>query len=116
MSELLTKNASEIIDSFMMFAAFIAAIVAVHKTMVKPIKEIGKKTTVALEAINVLSDDVADMMGDRLHQAHTYYTNKGSCSKFDKERLLSMHKRYTEMNRNHLVESYAEDLLKLPEK
>lgn len=55
------------------------------------------------------------MLGDRLAQAHTYWTKKRYCPPADKERLVEMHKVYSQRGLNHLYESYEEDILDLPD-
>ena len=54
------------------------------------------------------------ILGDRLAQAHSYWTRRGYCPPADKGRLVDMHKVYKARGLNHLYDSYEQDLLDLP--
>ena len=65
--------------------------------------------------LNVIQQDTGDLLCDRLTRAHDYHTRKGYCPQGDKQRLCCMHQRYRSLGRNHLVDTYEQDLLNLPE-
>ena len=81
-------------------AGVIGALTALWRWVAKPIRDIR--------------DDTGDLMCDRLSQAHDYWIRKGYCPPADLARLVAMHQRYKAMGRNHLMESYEQDLLELP--
>jgi len=68
-----------------------------------------------IKPLRVIQDDTADLLCDRLTQAHDYHVRKGYCTQGDKSRLCAMHQRYRSLGRNHLVDSYEQDLLDLPD-
>lgn len=68
-----------------------------------------------IKPLRIIQDDTADILCDRLTQAHDYHVRKGFCAHGDKSRLCAMHQRYRSLGRNHLVDSYEQDLLDLPD-
>lgn len=68
-----------------------------------------------IKPLRIIQADTADILCDRLTQAHDYHMRKGFCPKVDKSRLCAMHQRYRSLGRNHLVDSYEQDLLDLPD-
>lgn len=68
-----------------------------------------------IKPLQVIQADTADLLCDRLTRAHDYHMRKGFCSQSDKSRLCSMHQRYRCLGRNHLVDTYEQDLLDLPD-
>ena len=85
-----------------------AAVLVVYQWFAKPIKEMR------IDLAHV-KGDTCDLLCDRLTQAHDYHVRKGYCPRADKSRLCSMYERYKAMERNHLVKTYVEDLLALPD-
>jgi len=68
----------------------------------------------ALAMLASISEDVGDLQCDRLTQAHDYYVSRGYCPGDTKAALCKMHRSYRSKGRNHLAESYEEDILDLP--
>ena len=89
-------------------AGFGAALIAIYKWFALPIKTVRTD-------LEIVKGDTCDLLYDRLTQAHDYNMRKGYCSKGDKMRLCAMHTRYRAMGRNHLVDTYEQDLLELPD-
>jgi hypothetical protein len=87
-------------------ATFGGAIIVIYLWFAKPLKEV--KADVA-----DIKQDTGDLLCDRLTQAHDYHVRKGYCPDADKARLCAMHARYRNLGRNHLADSYEEDLLAL---
>lgn len=96
-------------------ASLIGAVLAIKKWLVGPLKGIQSGMTAMAKSLEMVQEDTADILCDRLNWAHDYHVSKGWCPKADKARLVGMQIRYARMGRNHLVESYAEDILQLPE-
>lgn len=67
------------------------------------------------ETLSITNDDVADVLGDRLMQAHRHFMNVGWMPPAEKKRFVDLHKRYSKRGHNHLADSYETDLLALPE-
>lgn len=102
------------------------ALGAIYKWVVEPLKKaiaaqsnrfdkIDEKMDRLCEDIKQTNDDIADVLGDRLTQAHDDFMRLGWCTAADKKRFCDMHQRYKARGHNHLVEKYEEDLLGLPE-
>lgn len=62
-----------------------------------------------------LADDVGHLQGDRLNQMYNHLIDQGWCSYSEKMMVQDWYKSYTSKGRNHLAESYMEDVLSLPE-
>lgn len=67
------------------------------------------------DRINALVDDMGDMQYERLAQAHDFYTSQGWCPSTTKQQLCQMHQSYKQKGRNHLSDSYEDEILKLRE-
>ena len=67
-----------------------------------------------LEALETISDDVAELQRDRLCQMHDFYTRQGWCPSDKKREIVDWHAKYTKKGRNHLANHYEEDILELP--
>lgn len=65
--------------------------------------------------VRSLTDDVAELQGDRLMQAHAFYMKQGWCSQERKAILCNWKKSYSEKGYNHLVDTYEKDINGLPE-
>jgi len=92
-----------------------AAIIVIWKWFAKPLGNVNEQLKAVNSRLDVIQEDTGDILCDRLTQAHDYHTRKGFCTQGDKARLVAMHKRYTDLGRNHLASTYEQDLLKLPE-
>ena len=92
-----------------------AAVIVVWRWFAKPLGRVNDQLVAVNQRLDVIQDDNADLICDRLTQAHDYHMRKGYCSQGDKSRLISMHSRYRCLGRNHLAESYERDILGLPE-
>ena len=88
--------------------ALVTALVAIYKWVAVPLKKL-------LERDKAQDNDISMILWDRLSQAHNFYTTRGWASAEEKERLIAMHKAYQDRGRNHLSDSFEQDLLKLPE-
>ena len=91
----------EIGDWIIWIGGVLAVLAVLYRNIIKPLR--------------VIQADTADLLCDRLTQAHDYHMRKGYCSQGDKSRLCAMHQRYRCLGRNHLVDSFEQDLLDLPE-
>ena len=89
-------------------AAVIAAGGTIGALVRKPLKTI-------LEKLAIIQDDTCNLICDRLNQAYDHWMKKEYCPKADKARLIEMHRSYTAQGRNHLIKSYVDDLIDLPE-
>lgn len=98
------------IRDFLLVIVEIATTVGViYKWIISPQKKI--KTMVESQ-----EEDIADILCDRLQQAHDFYCyQQGWCSASDKERLVSMYKKYRQKGRNHLADHNEKDIMDLPE-
>ena len=91
-----------------LIAAILASVLTLWRGLVKPLRD-------AIERLRLLDADMADLLWERLQQAHDEATARGWCSAADKQRLTALHRRYTARGRNHLASTYESDLLRLPE-
>lgn len=81
----------------------------IYKWIIAPLKKIG-------DMVKSQEDDIADILCDRLQQAHDFYCyQQGWCSAADKERLMMTYKKYRDKGRNHLADHNEDDILSLPE-
>jgi len=80
----------------------------------KEIEELNKKFLAVEKSVKVCQEDGADMLGDRLMQAYEYFIQRGWATPAEKDRFIRMHQRYAARGHNHLIQSYEEDLLDLP--
>ena len=92
-----------------------AAIIVIWKWFAKPLGNVNEQLKAVNLRLDVIQQDTGDLLCDRLTQAHDYHTRKGYCPQGDKQRLCCMHQRYRSLGRNHLVDTYEQDLLDLPE-
>lgn len=91
-----------------LLVGIITAVLALWRWMAKPLRD-------AVKRLRLLDEDMADLLWDRLQQAHDEAMGRGWCSAADKQRLTALHHRYTARGRNHLAATYETDLLRLPE-
>lgn len=111
-------------------AGSIAAIIALFATLYKPIKKHVAAKHAKRKAfedsvlsgikdikdeVKALTDDVAEIQGDRLMQAHAFYMSRGWCSSERKKILCAWKQSYTAKGYNHLVDTYEDDINSLPE-
>ncbi len=87
---------------------FGGAIMAIYGWFARPMREIRKE-------IAIINDDTGDLLCDRLTQAHDYYMREGYCPEGEKRRLCDLHRRYRSRGKNHLADSFEQDLLGLPD-
>lgn len=102
------------------------SIAAIYGWVIRPVKKLqadqnaittalSKEIKEVREAVGTMQEDVADILGDRLAQAHRHFTRQGWCSGAEKQYFVDMHKRYAAKGHNHLSAKYEEELLELPE-
>jgi len=90
-------------------ASLITALVALWRFAAVPVKRMN-------ERLRGMDEDLADLLWDRLEQEHEEAVRRGSCSSSQKRRLVVMHRRYAARGRNHLANTYEQDILALPER
>ena len=76
---------------------------------IKSLKETTEKK------LSILESDTGDVLCDRLSQSHEMWVRRKYCPHSEKERLMKMYRRYHDMGRNHLSDSYEQDIIGLPE-
>ena len=86
---------------------FILGLITITGLFWKPIKAI-------LAKVNQTSDDMSDMMWDRLASGHEELTRRGWATESEKARLCAIHAHYKAAGRNHLADTYEQDILRLP--
>lgn len=67
------------------------------------------------EKLSSMSEDVANIEGELLTQAHEELTAKGWCSPERKAALQTRYESYHKKGYNHLKETYMDDIFGLPE-
>ena len=104
------------------------AVVAIRSWLIKPIKkqmELDKEQTAKIDQIIIKVNDLekqveanqAELVHDRLqtlHEKHCY--ELGWCSATEKSRIIEWYNDYHAKGYNHLVDTYVDDISKLPEK
>lgn len=65
--------------------------------------------------LDSLDDDTADLLCSQLVREREYYIRHGYCPAADKQRIGDLYRRYKKRGRNHIVDSYMDDILKLPD-
>ena len=88
--------------------ALITALIALYNWGAKPLRKM-------MERDKQQEEDLADLLWDRLQQAHGHFMKQGWCTPAEKERLITMHRHYSAKGRNHLSDNYERDILGLPE-
>lgn len=78
------------------------------ENMQKQLNDMDKK-------LSSMSEDVANIEGELLTQAHEELTTKGWCSPERKSALQARYESYHKKGYNHLKETYMEDIFALPE-
>jgi len=94
-------------ENIVTFASVLTALGVIWKICGKPLESIVKK-------IDRIDEDTADLLWDRLVQMHDCYIERGYASSSDKERIAAIFKHYKAKGRNHLAESFVDDVLHLP--
>lgn len=92
-------------------AGAISAIIALILTITRFIRFIKA----AVDKLDAIIDDIADLQYERLSQAHDFYMDRGWCPTSKKVQLCNMYKSYTAKGRNHLSAHYEKEILGLPD-
>lgn len=93
--------AKEIGDWVVWLVGIASALAYVRATISKPIE--------------VIKEDTAVLLWNSLTREHDDFIRKGYCPRADKERLVAMHERYRKRGRNHLADTFEQDILSLPD-
>lgn len=92
-----------------------AALGAMYGWIAKPIKGIRAENAAQSAMLRGLDEDTADLLCSQLIREHDYYLQKGWCSASDKQRLDNVYTRYKKRGRNHIADTYINDIAALPE-
>lgn len=68
-----------------------------------------------LKALEGITEDVANIEGEILTQAHEQLIKQGWCSADRKQSLQARYESYKAKGRNHLKQHYIEEIIALPE-
>lgn len=116
LDEFLMPEWITIVGSWMVqIVGFGGAILAIYAWFAKPIQAVKTDVAEIKQDTGDIKGDVGDILCDRLTQAHDCHIGWGYCSQAEKVRLVAMHRRYRALGRNHLIDTYEEDLLDLPD-
>lgn len=108
--------------------ALVGAVAVIAGWVVRPIKKQAALDRLQMEKIDALTKSVDDLrkqfnqhqveyVHDRLQTLHEKYCNElGWVSASEKRRVIEWYESYCARGHNHLAQSYAEDIIKLPEK
>ena len=108
--------------------ALVGAIAVIYGWLIKPIRKQQDLDRVQSQKIDELIKSVQDLrkevtdnqavyVRDRLQTLHERYCNElGWASAEEKRRVVDWYEEYRKRGFNHLAESYADDIIKLPEK
>lgn len=108
--------------------ALVGAVAVIAGWVVRPIKKQAALDRLQMEKIDALTKSVDDLrkqfnqhqveyVHDRLQTLHEKYCNElGWVSASEKRRVIEWYEAYCARGHNHLAQSYAEDIIKLPEK
>ena len=115
-------------DLLTALVAVVTAVGVIYGWVVRPIKkqqQLDKeqsekidKLVIAVEALKKQVDEnQAEYVRDRLQTLHERYCNElGWASAEEKRRVVDWYENYSKRGYNHLATTYAEDIMKLPEK
>ena len=115
-------------DLLTALVAVVTAVGVIYGWVVRPIKkqqELDKAQSEKIDKLVIAVDDLkkqvnehqAEYVRDRLQTLHERYCNElGWVSADEKRRIISWYEEYRKRGYNHLSDTYAEDILKLPEK
>ena len=107
---------SAIRDYLLVIIEIGTSIGVIYKWIISPLKKLNEKVDQQNKKIDSQEEDIADVLCDRLQQAHDYYCNVQKwCSAVEKERIVGMYTRYRSKGRNHLADHNEQDILDLPE-
>jgi hypothetical protein len=82
-------------DYLLVIIEIATSVGVIYKWIISPLKKIG-------DLVKSQEEDIADILCDRLQQAHDFYCyEQGWCTAADKERLIEMYKKYRDKGRNH---------------
>ena len=115
-------------DLLTALVAVVTAVGVIYGWVVRPIKkqqELDKqqseKIDKLVEAVDELrkkvDDHQAEYVRDRLQTLHERYCNElGWASPEEKRRVIDWYEEYKKRGYNHLADTYAQDIMRLPEK
>ena len=115
-------------DLLTALVAVVTAVGVIYGWVVKPIKrqqELDKLQSEKIDKLVVAVDELkkqvdanqAEYVRDRLQTMHEKYCNElGWASAEEKRRIVDWYEDYRRRGYNHLAETYAEDIVKLPER
>ena len=93
--------------------AIVTGLVTIYNWIAKPIKEIQKENRDQSKKLDQLDADTADLLCSQLCREHDYFLRIGYCPTTDKVRIRSIYERYKARNRNHLADTFMDDILAL---
>lgn len=108
--------------------AIVGAIGVIYGWVIRPFRkqaEMDREQTAKIDSLinkvdaleNRVKANQAEYVRDRLQTLHNKYcTELGWVSADEKRRIIEWYESYRERGYNHLAESYADDILRLPEK
>ncbi len=115
-------------DLLTALVAVVTAVGVIYGWVVRPIKkqqELDKQQSEKIDKLVVAVDELkkqvndhqAEYVRDRLQTMHERYCNElGWVSPEEKRRIIDWYEEYRKRGYNHLADTYAEDIVKLPEK
>jgi len=115
-------------DLLTALVAVVTAVGVIYGWVVRPIKkqqELDKQQSEKIDKLVVAVEDLkkqvdanqAEYVRDRLQTLHEKYCNElGWASAEEKRRIVDWYEDYRRRGYNHLAETYAEDIVKLPER
>lgn len=115
-------------DLLTALVAVVTAVGVIYGWVIKPIKrqqELDKLQSEKIDKLVVAVEDLkkqvdanqAEYVRDRLQTMHEKYCNElGWASAEEKRRIVDWYEDYRRRGYNHLAETYAEDIVKLPER
>lgn len=115
-------------DLLTALVAVVTAVGVIYGWVIKPIKrqqELDKLQSEKIDKLVVAVDELkkqvdanqAEYVRDRLQTMHEKYCNElGWASAEEKRRIVDWYEDYRRRGYNHLAETYAEDIVKLPER
>lgn len=100
MLEFASKNAGYIVS-------LVASLGIIIGWVIKPIKSISLQ-------LKSLDQDVGNILCSQLVREHDYFVTKGYCPSADKVRIEVIYRQYKARGRNHLADTFMDEILKLP--
>lgn len=115
-------------DLLTALVAVVTAVGVIYGWVVRPIRkqqELDKQQSEKIDKLVIAVEDLrkqvdanqAEYVRDRLQTLHERYCNElGWASADEKRRIVDWYEEYSQRGYNHLATTYAEDILKLPER